>query len=49
MNEQANATTAQGTEHWTRKGDVQLFLWRKNAVEPYGAKGTVLFVASPIG
>ena len=31
-----------GTEHWTRKGDVKLFLWRKQpAATP---KGTVLFV-----
>jgi hypothetical protein len=34
----------QGTEHWTRKGDVRLFLWRKSAVEPRDAKGTILFV-----
>ena len=31
-----------GTEHWTRKGDVKLFLWRK---QPAGtARGTILFV-----
>ena len=36
--------TVQGTEHWTRKGDLQLFLWRKSAVEPRDAKGTILFV-----
>jgi pimeloyl-ACP methyl ester carboxylesterase len=31
-----------GTEHWTRKGDVKLFLWRKT---PGGAtRGTILFV-----
>ena len=36
--------TVQGTEHWTRKGDVRLFLWRKSAVEPRDAKGTILFV-----
>ena len=36
--------TAQGTEHWTRKDDVRLFLWRKSAVEPRDAKGTILFV-----
>src|SRR5256886_2851832 len=31
-----------GTEHWTRKGDVKLFLWRKL---PAGAtRGTILFV-----
>jgi pimeloyl-ACP methyl ester carboxylesterase len=32
-----------GREHWTRKGDVKLFLWQKSPSE--GArKGTVLFV-----
>jgi non-heme chloroperoxidase len=36
--------TVQGTEHWTRKGDVRLFLWRKSVVEPRDAKGTILFV-----
>ena len=30
-----------GTEHWTRKGDVRLFLWEKRAAKPLG---TVLFV-----
>jgi pimeloyl-ACP methyl ester carboxylesterase len=32
-----------GREHWTRKGDVRLFLWQKRASEP-SVKGTVLFV-----
>src|SRR5262249_26980687 len=36
--------TVQGTEHWTRKGDVRLFLWRKSNVESRDAKGTILFV-----
>jgi pimeloyl-ACP methyl ester carboxylesterase len=36
--------TVQGTEHWTSKGDIRLFLWRKNVVEPRAAKGTILFV-----
>src|ERR1041384_6487769 len=44
MNEQANLASVQNAEHWTRKGDVRLFLWRKSAVEPHDAKGTVLFV-----
>jgi len=30
-----------GVEHWTRKGDVRLFLWEKPAVEK---RGTILFV-----
>jgi pimeloyl-ACP methyl ester carboxylesterase len=32
----------QGTEHWTRKGDVKLFLWHKPAAG--SAKGTIFFV-----
>jgi len=44
MNERANVAPAQGTEHWTHKGDVRLFLWRKSAVERRDAKGTILFV-----
>src|SRR2546423_3306463 len=31
-----------GTEHWTRKGDVKLFLWRKQAGN--ATRGTILFV-----
>jgi pimeloyl-ACP methyl ester carboxylesterase len=36
--------TITGAEHWTRKGDVKLFLWRKSP--PLGAapKGTIFFV-----
>src|SRR3954451_18053989 len=33
-----------GTEHWTNKGDVKLFLWNKVAGEPAKTKGTILFV-----
>jgi pimeloyl-ACP methyl ester carboxylesterase len=32
----------QGTEHWTQKGDVRLFLWRKTPAA--AARGTLLFV-----
>ena len=35
---------ATGVEHWTRKGDVKLFLWRKSPPAPDQAKGTVFFV-----
>ncbi|TMH32117.1 MAG: lysophospholipase [Betaproteobacteria bacterium] len=31
-----------GTEHWTRKGDVKLFLWRKSPAQ--APRGTILFV-----
>ena len=33
-----------GTEHWTKKGDVRLFLWHKVAVAPSEVRGTILFV-----
>jgi pimeloyl-ACP methyl ester carboxylesterase len=33
-----------GTEHWTNKGEVKLFLWNKVAGDPAETKGTVLFV-----
>jgi pimeloyl-ACP methyl ester carboxylesterase len=33
-----------GTEHWTNKGDVKLFLWNKIADDPAKTKGTILFV-----
>ncbi len=33
-----------GTEHWTHKGDVKLFLFNKVAVDPAQTKGTILFV-----
>jgi pimeloyl-ACP methyl ester carboxylesterase len=34
----------QGTEHWTKKGDVRLFLWRKAPAAPGSRHGTILFV-----
>ncbi len=33
-----------GKEHWTTKGDVRLFLWRKAAPQGLAPQGTVLFV-----
>jgi pimeloyl-ACP methyl ester carboxylesterase len=33
-----------GTEHWTRKGDVKLFLWSKKAAPGTKHAGTILFV-----
>jgi pimeloyl-ACP methyl ester carboxylesterase len=33
-----------GTEHWTSKGEVKLFLWNKVAGDPAKTKGTILFV-----
>jgi len=33
-----------GTEHWTSKGDVKLFMWNKVAGDATKTKGTILFV-----
>ncbi len=33
-----------GTEHWTRKGDVKLFLWNKKPALGVPQRGTVFFV-----
>lgn len=43
MDQTASANIS-GQEHWTRKGDVRLFLWEKFAGRPEGKRGTVLFV-----
>ena len=43
MNDVRSSVSTKGEEHWTKKGDVKLFLWEKRA--PDGPKnGTVLFV-----
>lgn len=34
----------EGTEHWTNKGEIRLFLWRKRAAGTNPPQGTVLFV-----
>ena len=33
-----------GREHWTKKGDVRLFLWQKSAADANSTQGTILFV-----
>jgi len=40
----APTTTTAGIEHWTRKGDVRLFLWEKPSVRAAAPAGTILFV-----
>ena len=37
-------TRLPGTEHWTSKGDVKLFMWNKVAGDAATTKGTILFV-----
>jgi pimeloyl-ACP methyl ester carboxylesterase len=44
MDQPHGNTKFTGEEHWTRKGDIKLFLWEKFAGSPRGKKGTVLFV-----
>jgi pimeloyl-ACP methyl ester carboxylesterase len=40
----APAPALKGTEHWTNKGEVKLFLWNKCAGDPAKTRGTILFV-----
>jgi pimeloyl-ACP methyl ester carboxylesterase len=40
----SEVTWTGGTEHWTRKGDVKLFLWNKKAAAGVPFKGTLFFV-----
>src|SRR5688500_20220844 len=44
MNDRSTTTWTGGTEHWTRKGDVNLFLWNKPAAQGTRKAGTILFV-----
>ncbi|MCW5605800.1 MAG: alpha/beta fold hydrolase, partial [Burkholderiales bacterium] len=44
MDQTAATAAIAGKEHWTRKGEVRLFLWEKKAADGKGANGTVLFV-----
>jgi pimeloyl-ACP methyl ester carboxylesterase len=37
-------TRISGVEHWTRKGNVKLFLWQKSPPSGASPKGTILFV-----
>ena len=40
----ANVTWRDGVEHWTRKGDVKLFLWEKKRAVGTAHAGTIFFV-----
>ena len=33
-----------GSEHWTKKGDIRLFLWRKGPAGGVAPRGTILFL-----
>ncbi|MDB5764767.1 MAG: alpha/beta hydrolase [Herminiimonas sp.] len=40
----SNVKWTNGTEHWTKKGDINLFLWEKPAAKNVEPAGTILFV-----
>ena len=44
MNEADETGSIVGREHWTRKGDVRLFLWQKSPADAKRKEGTILFV-----
>ncbi|MCW5605340.1 MAG: alpha/beta fold hydrolase, partial [Burkholderiales bacterium] len=44
MDQQQSQKQITGQEHWTRKGDVRLFLWEKPRAASGKPRGTVLFV-----
>lgn len=44
MDQPRVGSNIKGQEHWTRKGDVKLFLWEKPAATPGARRGAVLFV-----
>jgi pimeloyl-ACP methyl ester carboxylesterase len=44
MNEMTATKRLAGTEHWTAKGEVKLFLWNKSAGDPAKTKAAILFV-----
>ena len=44
MTTQVDNIHIQGNEHWTKKGDVKLFLWEKRRAQSTPDRGTILFV-----
>ena len=44
MDQHSSRTAVTGQEHWTKKGDVKLFLWEKATAGSSAKRGTVLFV-----
>ncbi|MGH8703762.1 MAG: alpha/beta hydrolase [Burkholderiales bacterium] len=44
MDQAKTAAKITGQEHWTKKGDVRLFLWEKRAAGAKAPRGTILFV-----
>jgi pimeloyl-ACP methyl ester carboxylesterase len=44
MDQPQAKTPVTGEEHWTKKGDVKLYLWEKFCGTPQGKRGTILLV-----
>src|SRR5258706_14341260 len=44
MDQSPSQAPVAGQEHWTKKGDVKLYLWEKFCGAPRGEQGTILFV-----
>jgi pimeloyl-ACP methyl ester carboxylesterase len=44
MAERSTTSWTGGTEHWTRKGDIKLFLWNKKPPAGVPKRGTLFFV-----
>ncbi len=44
MADGSTTTWKGGTEHWTKKGDVKLFLWNKKPAAGVAKRGTIFFV-----
>jgi pimeloyl-ACP methyl ester carboxylesterase len=44
MADGSTTTWKGGTEHWTRKGEVKLFLWNKKPAAGVAKRGTIFFV-----
>ena len=42
--QQSTPGAVAGKEHWTRKGEVKLFLWQKSPPDGTATRGTILFV-----
>ncbi|MEO7813743.1 MAG: alpha/beta fold hydrolase, partial [Usitatibacter sp.] len=44
MTDESTTTWQGGTEHWTNKGEVRLFLWNRKPAAGAPKRGTILFV-----
>src|SRR5260221_14119563 len=47
MSDADTPVQAVGQEHWTKKGDIRLFLWENRSAIAGSPAGTILFVHAP--